>query len=229
MTYVHHWPKAMAVSVFLHVLILVTVGYLGAGLLTELPPPEEKLLEMDLVSIPAASAGNTPEPAQQEAAPTVPSTPAPPETVIPVAEPEPSPVVTSDALTMTEAEIPVLAPAAGPPSVAKASATAGTGAPVTGGGVQSGVAAPAILSKVDPAYPQTARKAGQEGTALLRIQILSSGRPGEITLERSTGYAALDASAVAAVSKWQFVPAKDRSTGRAVACTTTLPVSFRLH
>ncbi|HEY3425128.1 MAG TPA: hypothetical protein VGL27_10050 [Negativicutes bacterium] len=32
-----------------------------------------------------------------------------------------------------------------------------------------------------------------------------------------------------AVQKWRFVPAKDRTSGRTVACTTTLPVSFRLQ
>jgi protein TonB len=227
MTYAYHWPKAMAISVFLHIIILVTAGYLTAGLTTELSPPQEVLLEMDLASDPADRLGTSPELVQD--IPSVPSPVIPTET--PVTETQAEPVITTSELTMTEADVPAFSSTVSQSSSSNASApaSAGSAAPAAGGGSRSGVAKPGILSKVDPVYPEAARKAGLEGTALLRIQISASGRPSDIEIARSTGHATLDQAAVTAVTKWRFVPAKDRNSGRTIACTTTLPISFRLH
>lgn len=224
MTYAYQWPKAMAISVFLHIIILVTAGYLTAGLTTELSPPQEVLLEMDLVSDPADRLGTSSEPD----IPSIPSLVVPTET--PVTETHAEPVVTTSELTMTEADVPAFSSTVSQSSSSNASAAApaGSAAPA-GGGSRSGIAKPGILSKVDPVYPEAARKAGLEGTALLRIQISASGRPSDIEIARSTGHAALDQAAVTAVAKWRFVPAKDRTSGHTIACTTTLPISFRLH
>lgn len=230
MSYTFHWRKAMAVSFFLHIILLVTAGYLASGLTAALPIQEEVILEMDLMSDPAQRAGNSPslpEPKAQDTSKPSPVKPTPMEPVqtqTPAAESEA--IVTANALTMTEAEAPGAASAS-------YSETGGSGSPVasaavSGGGSRSGIAAPGILSKVDPAYPSEARQAGLEGTAVLRVQILANGRPGEISVSRSTGHSSLDNAAVAAVGKWKFVPAKDRDSGKTVACYTTLPVSFRL-
>lgn len=229
MTYAYHWPKAMAISVFLHIIILITAGYLTAGLTTELSPPQEVLLEMDLVSDPADRIGTSPEFVQPDIP--SPSPVVPTETINPLTETNAEPVVTTSELTMTEAEVPAFTSIVSQSSSGNAStpASAGSTAPAAGGGSRSGVAKPGILSKVDPVYPEAARKAGLEGTALLRIQISASGRPSDIAIARSTGHAALDEAAVTAVTKWRFVPAKDRNSGRTIACTTTLPISFRLH
>lgn len=231
MNYAYHWRKALAVSFCLHFLLLATAGYLAAGWTAPLPP-QEVLLEMELVNNPAERAGVSPQPSAPSPVPDVPQPP-----VSTTAETIPTetlaePVVTTSELAMTEAQ-PVAVPASaaaqsgGSTSDSESSSIGGT----TGGGnsKSGGIAAPGILSKVDPAYPSASRKAGQAGTVLLRIEILANGRTGDISVVQSTGYSALDEAAIAAVGQWQFVPAKDLATGRAVACATTLPVSFRLR
>lgn len=228
MSYTYHWRKAMAISICLHMLLLAAAGYLAAGWAAPVPV-EEVLLEMDLISDPAERAGVSPQLPDPLPVPDVPR-PAPPEPtpVEPVqTETEVKPTVTTSELSVTEAQ-PAAAPAPAQPQAGGNTGAAGP-VPISGGSRSGGIAAPGILSKVDPAYPSSARQAGQEGTVVLRIEILANGRTGEISVSRSTGYPALDEAAIAAVRKWQFVPAKDLSTGRTVACTTTLPVSFRLR
>jgi len=232
MSYAFHWRKAMAVSFFLHIILLVTAGYIASGFTAALPIQEEVILEMDLMSDPADRAGNSPslpEPHHSQDIPKPTPTEATPveqiqtSTLVVKAEP----VVTASDLTMTEAEAPSSSSSSSS-SEASSSSISAASAAVSGGGSRSGIAAPGILSKVDPSYPSDARQAGLEGTAVLRVQILANGRPGEISVSRSTGHSSLDAAAVAAVAKWRFVPAKDRDSGKTVACYTSLPVSFRL-
>ncbi|AJQ26548.1 energy transducer TonB [Pelosinus fermentans] len=230
MSYAFHWRKAMAVSFFLHIILLVTAGYIASGFTAALPIQEEVILEMDLMSDPADRAGNSPSLPElhQDIPKPIPTEATPVEqiqTSTPVVKAEP--VVTASDLTMTEAEAPSSSSSSSS-SEASSSSSSAASAAVSGGGSRSGIAAPGILSKVDPSYPSDARQAGLEGTAVLRVQILANGRPGEISVSRSTGHSSLDDAAVAAVAKWRFVPAKDRDSGKTVACYTSLPVSFRL-
>ena len=110
---------------------------------------------------------------------------------------------------------------------------AGSGSGVgsgSGSGIGAGnLQAPSILQQVKPRYPEEARQAGIEGTVVLRIQILTNGDPGEISVLRSSGSASLDEAAVDAVGEWRFVPAKDPATGRSIACYTSIPIVFRLR
>lgn len=238
MTYAYHWRKAMVLSICLHIFLVITAGYLMAGLAAPLPKPEEVMLEMDLVSDPTdrmERIAAPPESVQPPDNPKIASTEMP--LVIPTQTEtfakESEPVVTTSELSMTKTEISSSAPSpnqsANPGSPANPATTGAAGSPATSNGSRSSIAAPGILAKVDPIYPPAAKQAGLEGTVTLRIQILANGRPDEITITRSTGYSVLDDAAVAAVRKWLFIPAKDRNSGRAVTCTTTLPVSFRLH
>jgi protein TonB len=234
MNYAYHWRKAMALSFCLHIFLLVAAGYLTAGRAAPVPV-EEMIMEMNLVNDPAERAGNIPKspvPTEQAAPRPAPSAPTPAEPV--QTETVVRPVVTTSDLSMTAAETSAVASSGQPDDAGGTAATASGEAAATSGGMgsgssQSGIAAPGILSKVDPVYPSTARQAGLEGTVVLRIQILANGRPGEIDVARSAGHPALDEAAVTAVQKWRFVPAKDRTSGRTVACTTTLPISFRLQ
>ena len=234
MTYAHHWRKAMAISVGLHMFFVIAAGYLVMALPAPLPKLEEVMLEMELVSDPMERIGNHP------ALPESPSLPEPLKTAvaeIPSVAPvqaetkvqEAEPLVTTSELTMTASEVPAAQPNQAASSSSANPASAPAVPPAGGGGSRGGTAAPSILAKVDPVYPLAARQAGLEGTVILRVEILANGRPGEISVARSTGYGMLDEAAITAVGKWQFVPAKDRTSGRTVACTTTLPVSFRLH
>lgn len=92
----------------------------------------------------------------------------------------------------------------------------------------SGTVAPArsfsITHRVNPLYPSASKRAGEEGTVLLDIVVGSNGVPTEINVERSSGFPALDDSAVAAVRKWRFTVNSDSSYAR-----VRLPVTFKLE
>ena len=81
-----------------------------------------------------------------------------------------------------------------------------------------------IKHRVDPQYPAAARRAGESGTVLLSIVIGPDGVPTEIDVERSSGYAALDQAATAAVRQWRFTVSSDSSYSR-----VRLPITFRLE
>ncbi|HBS60721.1 MAG TPA: hypothetical protein DEA44_15850 [Firmicutes bacterium] len=91
------------------------------------------------------------------------------------------------------------------------------------------ITAPRILSKVGPVYPEEARRDGIRGSVGVKIEVLENGRPGEIEVQRSSGYDSLDEAALRAVRKWRFVPAQEADSGRAMRCFTTLTVVFRLN
>ena len=77
-----------------------------------------------------------------------------------------------------------------------------------------------------PQYPDQARNNGWTGTVLLRLWVDATGQVTKVNVERSSGYAVLDASAVNAVRHWKGNPA--RRDGRPIATEEILPVTFRL-
>jgi protein TonB len=77
-----------------------------------------------------------------------------------------------------------------------------------------------------PDYPETARRDRAEGVALLRFEVLATGRVGEVVVARSAGHRDLDRAAIDAVRQWHFEPARRGST--AVPVWVTLPVRFEL-
>jgi protein TonB len=80
---------------------------------------------------------------------------------------------------------------------------------------------------VRPIYPPTARRAGAEGTTVLKVHVQTNGSIAEVRIERSAGHAALDQAAADAVSKWHFQPA--RSGSEPVAMWVLIPVEFRIQ
>ena len=103
----------------------------------------------------------------------------------------------------------------------------GTITPVSssGGSIAAG-ATPRYGSNPLPAYPSIARKMGHEGIVLLAAEILSDGRVGQLVVKKSSGYPTLDQSALDAVRRWKFIPAK--WMGKAVSAWVDVPVKFRL-
>lgn len=123
----------------------------------------------------------------------------------PVAKPEPKPVETPPP--------PVAAPApVAPPAPA----------PVTPPSANA-----AYLKNPAPEYPQMAQRRGWEGTVLLRVEVLASGKPGQIQIQKSSGRDALDAAALAAVKRWSFVPAKQGDVAQ--AGWVSVPIDFKLR
>lgn len=81
--------------------------------------------------------------------------------------------------------------------------------------------------QVRPVYPPSARRAGAEGTTLLKVHVLTNGSIGEVQIQRSAGHVALDQAAADAIGKWHFEPA--RSGSETVAVWVVIPVEFRLR
>ncbi|MCG3114954.1 MAG: TonB family protein [Candidatus Manganitrophus sp. SA1] len=119
-------------------------------------------------------------------------------------------------------------PGDGAPQPTVGDALSGGGAAGAGGG-QSGprfVIPSAGRSNPKPRYPERARAEGREGTALLKVMVLSTGKVGEALIEQSSGHADLDRSAVEAVMKWTFLPA--RRGEHPVVSSVRIPVTFAL-
>ena len=98
-----------------------------------------------------------------------------------------------------------------------------------GTGSGSGISARPIGGyQVKPRYPESARRRGIEGTVLLKMRITAQGRVEDVQVVRSAGYPELDESAMEAVRRWRFEPA--RRNGAPVAeDAVLLPVVFQLQ
>jgi len=88
------------------------------------------------------------------------------------------------------------------------------------------LAVPRYSENSPPLYPMVARRKGYEGVALLLVEVLSNGRAGQVKIEKSSGYALLDTSALKAVKEWKFEPA--RRMGTPVTVWVNVPVKFVL-
>lgn len=79
----------------------------------------------------------------------------------------------------------------------------------------------------NPIYPAASRRAGQQGIAMVRVLIDVTGRPAQVSLQQSSGHAALDESAVSAVRAAQFRPYAEG--GLAQAVWVLVPINFVLR
>ena len=89
-----------------------------------------------------------------------------------------------------------------------------------------GVTAPELIERIEPLYPETARKLRQEGTVILEAVITSAGTVDEVRVVASAG-PLLDAAALAAVRNWRYRAAT--LNGRAVAVFLAVKVRFSLN
>ncbi|OGP88181.1 MAG: hypothetical protein A2156_03740 [Deltaproteobacteria bacterium RBG_16_48_10] len=86
---------------------------------------------------------------------------------------------------------------------------------------------PRYAENPKPPYPQEARERGYQGEVLLRVEVLSNGRVGQIEIKRSSGYEILDQSALATVKQWKFIPAKKGED--TVSLWVNIPIKFQLR
>ncbi|WP_145191094.1 energy transducer TonB [Pseudomonas sp. URMO17WK12:I11] len=175
-----------------------------------------------------------PAPAQVEPPPPAPAPPVvePPPPVVdelaskPKPKPKPAPKPVAKQPPKPQAlpkpvQAPTPAPAPAPVAAAVAPAPAKP-APVTPPSANA-----AYLKNPAPEYPQMALRRGWEGTVLLRVEVLPSGKPGQIQIQQSSGRDALDAAALAAVKRWSFVPAKQGDVAQ--AGWVSVPIDFKLR
>jgi protein TonB len=85
----------------------------------------------------------------------------------------------------------------------------------------------AALNNPKPAYPLAARRRGIEGRVLVSAHVHADGACAEVRLKRSSGHSLLDESALNAVRRWRFLPA--RRAGAPIDSWVDVPVSFRLQ
>jgi len=84
----------------------------------------------------------------------------------------------------------------------------------------------AYLKNPPPDYPAFAQRQGWEGTVLLKVRVLASGKPEKVEIKQSSGRKTLDDAAVSAVKNWTFVPSKRGNTP--IDGWATVPIEFKL-
>jgi protein TonB len=128
----------------------------------------------------------------------------------PVAPPPPLPV------PQPKIEAPI-EPAPPPPPPAKPAG------PV----VLSGELAIICPERTPPSYPSLSRRLGEEGKAVLRVELDETGQVDRASIKTSSGYARLDETALFAVRHWRCNPAK--RDGVAVRAVAIQPFNFVLE
>jgi protein TonB len=78
-----------------------------------------------------------------------------------------------------------------------------------------------------PLYPESARRAGQEGRVTLIAQVDRSGQVTQVAVHSSSGVPELDREAIRTVSLWRFQPALNG--GKPVASEIMVPIKFSLR
>jgi protein TonB len=78
-----------------------------------------------------------------------------------------------------------------------------------------------------PAYPPSALRAGQAGTAYVSALITETGAVAETRLKRSSGFVELDNAAMENTRSWQLLPARFRENP--VCMWATFPIIFSVH
>lgn len=175
------------------------------------PPPPEALM---VTMIPAAEPPLTPPPPlprvektqpvlattrKVEAAPTA-----------PVVPPEPQKTVEAAPDAPVVPPAPVAAPA--PPAPAAV--------------IPPNVRA-AYANNPQPVYPAASRRLNEQGISRLRVLVGADGRVQNLELEKSSGFARLDAAAMSTVRDWKFAPARQGDS--AVPAWVLVPINWKLE
>jgi protein TonB len=82
------------------------------------------------------------------------------------------------------------------------------------------------LKNPPPDYPAFAQRQGWEGTVILKVRVLASGKPEKVEIKQSSGRKTLDDAAVSAVKNWTFAPSKRGNTP--IDGWATVPIEFKL-
>lgn len=88
------------------------------------------------------------------------------------------------------------------------------------------VTPPVLKHKLEPEYPEIARRARLEGRVILEAVISATGSVEEVRILRSSN-PLFDEAAIEAVQQWEYEPA--RQSGRPVAVYFTVDVVFSLR
>ncbi len=186
------------------------------------PPQASITVSLATPEVPAPQPQALPQPKPQPRL-QEPTPPKPAQKPAPQARATDNPVITSAPVASNPAETSAAAAPAAPPAP-PAPAAAAAPAPVA-------VVPPrfdaAYLSNPLPPYPSAAKRMGEEGRVLLRVQVGADGKPTDVTVIKSCGFPRLDESARDTVLRsWRFVPA--RQGDQPVAGAVKVPIDFTL-
>lgn len=78
----------------------------------------------------------------------------------------------------------------------------------------------------EPMYPAKEIRLEHTGTVILSVYVLGNGRVGEVRVEKSTGYPALDEAAAREARSWRLKPGT--RDGVPIAMWKQIPITFRL-
>jgi protein TonB len=95
------------------------------------------------------------------------------------------------------------------------------------GGQTASVSKVSIVGFVKPIYPAVAKEAGWEGVVVIRVLVQTNGLPGEVSVQKSSGYSMLDKAATEAVQQWRFKPERDGNIP--INKYVDIPLKFELH
>lgn len=93
--------------------------------------------------------------------------------------------------------------------------------------VPSGLPARPHADNPAPDYPAEAKRLGLQGDVLLQVTVSPEGRPTDVAVLESSGWALLDDAAIETVRRWRFDPAR-APTGPARSAKVEVPLTFRL-
>ncbi|RMD79317.1 MAG: energy transducer TonB [Lentisphaerae bacterium] len=99
--------------------------------------------------------------------------------------------------------------------------------PSTATDVEPTFTPPVVQSIPQVVYPWLSRLRGEEGTVVLQVEVLPSGKTGNVTVLTSSGYKRLDNAACRAVREASFQPAQ--LAGKAVSSHKKIVYHFRLN
>jgi protein TonB len=86
---------------------------------------------------------------------------------------------------------------------------------------------PTYIPDVQDYYPESSRRNGEEGRAIVKICVSAAGKIDSAEIATTTGHPLLDEAALKVAHAFRFKPAT--SEGKPVASCPTLPVKFELH
>ncbi len=81
--------------------------------------------------------------------------------------------------------------------------------------------------RTPPRYPPAARRLGEEGIVVLRVELDEQGKVCAAKISASSGFGRLDDAALAAVRTWQCTPAQRE--GKPVRAIAVQPFKFILQ
>ncbi len=213
--------KGLLFSIIFHVLCC---GLIGLIALTTFHTVEEPVYDVALVG----GGDAAPEVAQPEPEPE----PEPEEVIKPkeddIVEKKEKPVPKKQTTQKSSAQPKYTAPG-GTGSGTKPGTNAGKGEGIgpAGDAIQAPAVPPRVTRSRMPSYPETCRKSGITGTAVVRFLVGKNGGVESVILARSSGNASLDQAALNAAGGFRFKPGLD-GYGRPIRCYAYQPFAFRL-